>query len=64
MLKRIADQLVNVYALIWAIGYCCIADPVKRWYTKHRFNADYFAHMGWLVGLLVSIIMILWGTAQ
>lgn len=58
------DRLANAYAVVYAIIYLYIAAPVRRWYIKHRRDADYFAHMGWLVGFLVSIMMILWGIAK
>lgn len=58
------EKLVNLYALVWAMGHLYIVRPVSRWYKRHRRDADYFAHMGWLVGFMVSIMLILWGIAQ
>lgn len=64
MLKLIANQLVDVYALLWAIGYCYISQPIMHWYRRHRHDADYFTHLGWMVGFLVSIMLFIWGIAQ
>lgn len=58
------EKLINFYSLVWAIGYLGVVRPVKRWYRRHRRDADYFSHLGWLVGLVLSIILILWGLAQ
>ena len=58
------DKLVNIYAVIWAIGYLWFVVPIRRWYRRHRRDADYFTHMGWLVGVLVDIMMIFWGMAK
>lgn len=58
------DKLVNIYAVIWAIGYLWFVVPIRRWYRRHRRDADYFTHMGWLVGVLVAIMMIFWGMAK
>jgi len=60
----VIDRLVNVYAVVYAMIYLYIAAPVRRWYMKHRRDADYFTHMGGLVGVLVAIMMILWGMAR
>ena len=54
------DRFVNAYALIYAIGYVYFADPIRRWYRRHRRDADYWTHLGWLTGLIASLIMILW----
>lgn len=58
------DKLINIYAVIWAIGYLWFVVPIRRWYRRHRRDADYFTHMGWLVGVLVAIMMIFWGMAK
>lgn len=58
------DKLINVYAVVWAIGYLWFVAPIRRWYRRHQRDADYFAHLGWMVGLLVGIMMIFWGLAQ
>lgn len=58
------EKLINLYSVVWAIGYLGIVRPARRWYRRHRRDADYFAHMGWLVGLLASILMIFWGLSQ
>ena len=58
------DKLVNIYAVIWAIGYLWFVVPIRRWYRRHRRDADYFTHMGLLVGVLVAIMMIFWGMAK
>jgi len=62
--KRAADGLVNLYAVVWAIGYCYFGNPIKQWYRRHQHDADYFTHMGWLVGFAMAVIMIIWGVAQ
>lgn len=58
------DKLINIYAVIWAIGYLWFVVPIWRWWRRHRRDADYFANLGWKVGLLVSLMLILWGTRQ
>ena len=58
------DKLVNIYALVWAMCYLHIVRPAQRWHRRHRRDADYFTHMGGLVGVLVAIMMILWGMAR
>ncbi len=58
------DKLINIYAVIWAMGYLWFVIPIRRWWRQHRRDADYFAHLGWKVGLLVSLMLILWGTRQ
>lgn len=58
------DKLINIYAVIWAIGYLWFVVPIRRWWRRNRRDADYFAHLGWKVGLLVSLMLILWGTRQ
>lgn len=58
------DKLINIYAVIWATGYLWFVVPIRRWYRRHRRDADYFTHMGWLVGILVGIMMIFWGMAK
>ena len=59
-----ADRLENAWALVWAMGYLYIGRYVKRWWRRHRRDADYFTHMGWLAGFVLGLILILWGTAQ
>lgn len=58
------DRLINIYAMIWAIGYLWFAVPIRRWYRRHRRDAEYFTHLGWKVGLLVGLMLILWGLEQ
>lgn len=58
------DKLINIYAVIWAMGYLWFVIPIRRWWRRHRRDADYFTHMGWLVGILVGIMMIFWGMAK
>ena len=58
------DKLINIYAVIWATGYLWFVVPIRRWSRRHRRDADYFTHMGWLVGVLVGIMMIFWGMAK
>lgn len=58
------DKLINIYAVIWAVGYLWFVIPIRHWWRRHRRDADYFAHLGWKVGLLVSLMLILWGTRQ
>ena len=41
------DKLINIYAVIWAIGYLWFVVPIRRWWRRHRRDADYFAHLGW-----------------
>ena len=58
------DKLSYIYAVIWAIGYLWIMVPIRRWYRRHRRDADYLAHLGRKVGLLVGLMLILWGAEQ
>lgn len=58
------DRLIDIYALLWAMCWVYIRRPIRHWYRRHRNNPDYFTHLGWLVGVLVSIMMILWGMAK
>ena len=55
------DSLVNAYALVWAMGYLYIHVPVRRWYRRHRRDADYFTHVGWVTGMVLGALMIAWG---
>lgn len=55
MLKRIADRLVTVYCVLFAILFVVLPAAYRR------HNADYYAHMGFVVGLLVAAFMIAWG---
>ena len=54
MIKRITDRLVIVYAVLYAI----FAVLLPAWYKRH--NADYYAHLGFFVGLVLSAIIIAW----
>lgn len=58
------ERLINIYALIWAMGYTYIVHPIQRWHKRHRRDTEYFYHMGILIGLMVSVMLILWGLAQ
>lgn len=55
MLKRIADRLVTVYCVLFALLFVVLPAAYRR------HNADYYAHMGFAVGLLVAAFMIAWG---
>lgn len=55
MLKRIADRLVTVYCVLFALLFVVLPAAYRR------HNADYYALMGFVVGLLVSAFMIAWG---
>lgn len=52
---------MGIYELIWAAGWVYVAHPLRAWYRRHRRDVEYFAHLGWVTGLLMSIMMILWG---
>ena len=54
MLTRIADRLVAVYCVLFAILFVVLPAAYRR------HNADWYAHMGFLVGLILSAIIILW----
>ena len=54
MLKRIADRLVAVYCVLFAILFVLLPAAYRR------HNADWYAHMGFLVGLVLSAIIITW----
>ena len=54
MLKRIADRLVAVYCVLFAILFMLLPAAYRR------HNADWYAHMGFLVGLVLSAIIITW----
>lgn len=54
MLKRIADRLVAIYCVLFAILFVVLPAAYRR------HNADWYAHMGFLVGLILSAIIILW----
>jgi hypothetical protein len=58
------DKLINVYVVVWAIVYLWFVAPIRRWYRRHRRDADYFTHLGWIIGMLVGVMMIFWGKAQ
>lgn len=58
------EDLVEAYALVYAVIYEHMALPIFKWYSDHRWDADYWTRTGWLVGFFVSIIMIFWGTVQ
>ena len=57
MLKRIADRLVMVYCVLFAILFVVLPAAYKR------HNADWYAHMGFIVGLVMSVIMIAWAVS-
>lgn len=57
-------QIETVWALAYATAYIHIAGPVYRWWYRHRRDADYWSHLGRLVGLFVGILLSIWGTAQ
>ena len=52
MLKRIADRLVAVYALLWFLLAVMIPAAIRR------HNADWYAGFGYCVGLGLSVIII------
>ena len=54
MLKRIADRLVAVYCVLFAILFVVLPAAYRR------HNADWYAHMGFITGLVLSAIIILW----
>ena len=55
MLKRIADRLVTVYCVLFALLFVVLPAAYRR------HNADYYTHLGFVVGLLVAAFMIAWG---
>ena len=55
------DVLVNVWALLWAIGYTYFVEPVQRWYRRHCHDDAYFNRVGWLIGFMLTIMLLLWG---
>lgn len=55
MLKRIADRLVTVYCVLFAILFVVLPAVYRR------HNADYYTYLGFVVGLLVAAFMIAWG---
>lgn len=54
MLKRIADRLVMAYCILFAVLFIVLPAAYKR------HNADWYAHLGFVVGLVLSAIIILW----
>lgn len=58
------DKLLDAWALLWAIGYIYFAKPVTQWYKRHRRDADYFTHLSWIAGFMVSIMLFIWGISQ
>ena len=54
MFKRITGKLVDVYAVLFAIFVVLL----PAWYKRH--SADYYAYLGFVVGLVVSIFIIAW----
>jgi hypothetical protein len=46
---------VTVYCVLFAILFVVLPAAYRR------HNADYYAHMGFAVGLLVAAFMIAWG---
>lgn len=54
-------RLIDVWALVWSFWYLNIERPIMRWYRKHKAHPEYFPRMGLAVGILVTILMIVWG---
>lgn len=54
------ERVINAWAFLWALGYLYIAVPIWCWYRVHRFDADYFMHLGFAVGLILSVIILIW----
>ena len=54
MLKRIADRLVMAYCILFAVLFIVLPAAYKR------HTADWYAHLGIVVGLVLSAIIILW----
>lgn len=55
MARRMMDKLVIAYAMVFAL----FALYIVPWYKRHRLDADYWTHLGWLVGLVGSLILII-----
>ncbi len=55
MAKRAMDKLVIAYAMVFAF----FALFIVPWYRRHRLDADYWWHLGLLVGLIGSLILII-----
>lgn len=58
------EKAMRIYELIWAIGWVYFVHPLRAWYRRHRRDVEYFARLGWVTGLLMSIMMILWGLSR
>ena len=54
----------NAGLLLWGMLYFYCIYPVRRWWRRHKHDADYLAHVGWLVGFWLSIILIWWGVTR
>ena len=57
MVRQIKDRLVTVYAVTYAIIILLIEE-----YRRH--NADFYACLGYVVGLILSVIIILWEVSK
>ena len=55
MLRKALDKIVVAWAMIYA-AYAFLLAP---WFKRHRLDADYWVHMGYAVGLVASVILIL-----
>ncbi len=54
MFKRIRDKLL----VVWMVLFAIFAVILPAAYKRH--NADWYAHMGFIVGLVLSVIIIAW----
>ena len=54
MLKRIADRLVTLYCLLYAIFAVVLPAAYKR------YGLDWYMRLGFILGLTLSAIIILW----
>lgn len=52
------DRIANAWAVTWAICHYCFIVPVWRWFLRHRDNNAYFVWVGFKIGILASIIIL------
>ena len=55
----VVKKMLGKVAIGWALIYAVYALGIRPWYRRHRRDADYWMWMGYLVGLVGTVIMIL-----
>lgn len=55
MHKRITDKLLTIYAVLFGM----LVLIIPSWYMRHRTESTYFVRIGFRLGMLLSIIILL-----